>query len=169
MNNANNVVDLSGIDVDELLAPGAIDDIINSIGDNPDTLLKLKGFAESLNAQITNTLAASKVCGMEDCTGNGIVDCTYCVCKEFRVCASCLEQMEDDDNQEETLEQIDCYNCVSCAQLLCSSCETDMCEYCNKNACASCLNESKCGYQKYCDGCEDEFECPDCDQCGGYY
>ena len=163
--NASNVIDLSRIDVDQLLAAGAIEDIINSVGDNPDKLLNLRVFAVNLIAKITNTLAASKVCGMTDCVGDGTVDCTHCACKEFRVCATCLEQMEDDDNQEETLEAEDCCNCSQCAQLLCSSCDTDECEYCNKKACRECLNKSKCGYQIYCADCEDDFECPDCDQC----
>ena len=186
---ANQVpIDLTGEDdiTAQNLLKSNLADLIASAHGDLSILQQLIKFADNLKdaAQTAHntTLAHSTKCSIETCIGGAhltAADFERCECKKFRVCSDCRDgrEADEDDSEDDDVDPVDddilkenygVENCVGCENMLCEECEHNTCEYCHSRICDNCTLTSLCGYQKYCENCKDEFECPDCDVCDGY-
>lgn len=170
--------------------------LVGSCGDDVEKLTSLcevsKAIQSIAEAKIKKINAVTRKCSVPDCQGDGSLDVERCQCQRFRICSKCAETVhyisdednEDDDNDEEDeedresrdsgdqrekLDEFGAARCFTCDILLCSACMNDEpCKYCGKALCKGDAITSLCKYSTYCEACEDEHECPDCDICDGY-
>ena len=173
------------------------DELVGSCGEDIDLLARLceasKVLLRSVEDKVKVVNAVTRKCSVSGCTGSGLLQVERCQCQHFRLCSKCADEVhyntdeekdsndeEEDDNemdresrdadgQRDKLDESGAARCVTCQILLCEGCMNDAnCEYCGGAMCKRDALTSRCKNTTYCEGCEGEHECPDCDICDGY-
>jgi len=194
---ANDVIDLTGSHnvpslTADLLIAASINGLLQSCNEDVEKLTRLSQVAESIQnhaeKKIQDINAVTKKCSMSSCKGDGTLEVERCQCQSFRTCTACAEvvhyctdsededeyddrsrESRDLDDQRERLEGEGAGRCRICNKLLCDGCMNPSgCEYCNGILCEAHAITSLCENTTYCEECEAEHECPDCDICEGY-
>ena len=114
------------------------------------TFTAVKSLAEALVPKVREHRLATRTCSK-------IEDDALCGAEATHHCAekNCNEPLCDDHEVK----------CIVCDAVLCDVCAEECGQGCGEFTCASCVVSTACGFAEGCEGCMDEFDCPDCDQC----
>ena len=155
----NAIIDVD-VSADSLLATG-VESIVASVFDEAK-ILELIQFSKALQTASTAALKATRLAA-EVCCG----------CEEesaTRNCCECNYGFCD----EETCGAGECKDCENC---ICEDC-MKLCDFddgcggggCGYPMCGDCYTTTKCEREVGgCQECFDDYQCPDCDQCAGYW
>ena len=155
----NAIIDVN-VSADSLLATG-VESIVASVFDEAK-ILELIQFSKALQTASTAALKATRLaaevcrgCEKESATRN-CCECNYGFC------------------DEETCGAGECKDCENC---ICEDC-MKLCDFddgcggggCGYPMCGDCYTTTKCEREVGgCQECFDDYQCPDCDQCAGYW
>ena len=98
----------------------------------------------------------------------------HCLCLELHVCDDCIAD-------KDLMESVDAGICKECEVLTSTQCCGYTCcgaddgtsgpnDGCGEHVCKKCMQAPKCGRTgAWCFECMEDYVCPDCDQCAGYW
>ena len=150
------------VTAEALIATGA-QAIVVSAGTDETILTNLIRLCKKMKSAASKQLKVVKLsaakCGQNGCKNKSDKHCGIC---SVAICDECLEDP--------------CGVCCECEKPCCEDCG-QTCDFndgggngCGDTVCVNCVVTTKCEREVGgCQQCLDDYDCPDCDQCDGYW